>query len=186
MKCQAEAPCPIYTWLSAATGNFLQFLKKNMEKQLIIQTYIICTFVTNFVNQYCNKLQDGVPEVKGQLTVLFFSSYFFYGIGKIWGRPKCIFTQSQQYLQWCRELIRNNLWTTHCSVFTKWAVRSFATVNPRKVSTSKSSFSFSSHIICLLSDGSFNNKTEWGEQTVEILEERPRNNLTIETKKYKN
>lgn len=54
--------------------------------------------------------------------------------------------------------LRLNIRATHCYVFKKWTARSFVTVKPLKVSTSKSSFSFSSHIILLLSDGSFINK----------------------------
>lgn len=64
---------------------------------------------------------------------------------------------------WCTMLnfviyqgfMKRNLWAAHVSDLMKWAVSNFATENPRKVSTSSSSFSLSSHNICLLSDGSF-------------------------------
>lgn len=43
---------------------------------------------------------------------------------------------------------------SHCSDLMKWLVRSFETDVSSKESTSKSSFSFSSHMTLLLSEGS--------------------------------
>lgn len=50
--------------------------------------------------------------------------------------------------------------TRSYSALMKWAVSSFDTVKPLKVSTSKSSFSLSSHIILLLSVGSFKRRAK--------------------------
>lgn len=55
----------------------------------------------------------------------------------------------------------NNVQATHCCVFIKCGASSFVTVKPLKESTSKSSFSFSSHIICLLLEGSLTKQSEF-------------------------
>lgn len=95
-------------------------------------------------------------KVDWKFRCFFFPSFFFFyaTIRNKEDSLYSIFTEHWKKFQCNWELIRSKSLPSHCSVFTRWAVRSFATVNPQKVSTLNSSFSFSSHIICLLSDGS--------------------------------